>query len=145
MGTTYEQEVAARRAAFTADDLAQLAAVWPPSEKIAPRGAGFEPAHYVFDRLPKDEARRIAVLQDRLASAEAELRADRERYDDIRTRGAAALSDYDIGIASTSAAEAVRCALMLKTAHVSFQLSCALALETAIDDATENRSQLLLF
>lgn len=145
MASTYEQEVAERRAAFTADDLAQLAADWPPSEQIAPRGASFDPAPYVFDKLPKDEDRRIAALQDRLASTETELREDRKRYDDIRTRGAAAMSDYDIGIAHSTAADAVRCALMLKDAHVSFQLSCALALEAAIDDATENRSQLLLF
>jgi len=148
MGFQFDELVAARRAAYTPDVHRATIAAWPEGKAIGPRKNGTYPAH-LLERLPKDPALVVEELQRRIEDQRGEVVKERQRYDDIRTRGHAALSNYDIGIAHDDAADAVRCALMLKDAHVSYAVSGLLKLRERLEEATatleRERPQLALF
>ena len=140
--------VAERRAAYTPDTHQRIIAAWPRGKAILPYENGTYPRH-LLERLPKDPAEVVEELQRRIEDQRGEVVKQRQRYDDVRNRGQAAMSDYDLGIAHSDAADAVRCALILKYAHVSNAVSGLLKLREALEEATatleRERPQLALF
>lgn len=146
--TSYQQSVEAKREEYTAEIHSSIVAEWPAAENIGPRTNGTYPIH-VLEKLPKKTDELIAELEQRIEQQASEVAADRQRYNDMLTRGQAAFSDYDIGIAYSTAADAVRGGLMLKSAHISYGVSGLLKLREALAEAAEKlereRPQLDLF
>ena len=136
------------RSEYTADMHQAVIDKWPMASAIGPRPNGYGGEH-LLHRLPKDPAELVEELHRRVAAQKVELDKERQRYDDIRRRGPAALSDYDIAIAHRNCEDAVRCSLMLKTAHVSAAVSGLMILRQALEDAAERlereRPQMMLF
>ena len=146
--TSYQQSVEVKREAYTAEIHNSIVAEWPAAEDIGPRTNGAYPTH-VLERLPKTTDELVAELERRIEQQASDVAKDRQRYNDMLTRGQAAFSDYDIGIAYGTAADAVRGGLMLKSAHISYGVSGLLKLRVALAEAVEQlereRPQLDLF
>lgn len=75
--------------------------------------------------LPKDRNKRRIRLEKLLEKEANALEVDKQRYKEIATQGAEALSRYDREIAHTSDAMAVACSLALKYTHISLGLGRA--------------------
>lgn len=129
--------------------VADLVARFPSPESIGGRRL-FDPT-WALEKLPRDPTARLTAVETRITEQREHNTADHHRYDDLRARGLAALSDYDITISSGGRPlEALHCALQLKTNHITYGHSTLLALESeraALLDAIErNRPpQLALF
>jgi hypothetical protein len=96
----------------------------------------FDPA-WTLEKLPQDLDTRLLKLQDRFAQQHADQALNFSRYDDLRTRGIAALNDYDITIASQGQpVAALYQGLRLKTNHITYSNSALAALEAAILEIT---------
>jgi hypothetical protein len=73
------------------------------------------------------------------------------RYKELRDKGPAVLSDYDVVISgSRDPLGALRCALRLKVAHISYDLTVALGLGRELEQledelAAEDAMQFCLF
>lgn len=145
---TYQQEVEARRAEYTREIHNSIVSEWPAAEDIGPRANGAYPTH-VLERLPKATDELVQELAKRIEQQADEVAKDRQRYNEIIERGQAVFSDYDIGIAYRSAADAVRGGLRLKSAHISYAVTGLLKLRAAHAEALEQlereRPQLDLF
>jgi hypothetical protein len=120
-----------------------------PDGREIPKRAVFDPVHAISS-IPQDLDKRLARLAGLREQAALELERDLARYADFRTNGLSALSDYDILIAAQGdALYALRTALQLKVAHISWDLSCLDTIDTEITNAAEAlesaRPQLALF
>lgn len=123
-------------------------AAFPAADEIPPREV-FSP-EVAMDKLAADPKRRAEQLAERLESWSMQLREDVQRYEDVRTRGVHAVSDYDLTIAyGEDATAAVRDTLKLKVAHISYARSALLVLLAEQADAAAaieaDRLQLPLF
>lgn len=109
----------------------------------------FDPKHAI-PSVPQDLDKRLERLTLLRTDAASELERNLARYADLRANGLAALSDYDILIASQGdALYALRMALQLKVAHISWDLSTLDCIESEMNNATQAleraRPQLALF
>lgn len=110
-------------AAVAAADPAAVAAViadFPEAEEIGMRSdpASFNPHS---KPPPKDPAKRAQYLREQIEKWRLDVDRDIERYNELRDRGLAALSDYDINLSGPLCA--LRTALSLKDAHISYGLT----------------------
>ena len=123
---------------MAAGDPAAVAAVladFPPAEDIRIRERWQELDPNLTKKAPRDLAAREAFLLAKVASYEASRLASIARYNDLRDRGLAALSPYDICISSgNDPLGALRCALRLKDAHISYDLSILVCLHLELDE-----------
>jgi hypothetical protein len=103
------------------------AADYPPASDVLNTDLSAETlAEWYLQDFPRGTS---AAAQQRRAEAIAQYRAslttDAARYEDIRSRGAEALSRYDVDISASGDADAaVRMALSLKYNHVMYNLRC---------------------
>jgi hypothetical protein len=106
-------------------DFGASAAAYPPAEAIIQKDlSGDELAEWYLSDFPRGTS---PSTQQRRAEAIAEHRAelikDAQQYEDIRSRGAAALSRHDVECCAQGDADAaVRMALSLKFNHIMFHL-----------------------
>lgn len=105
------------------DTVALLVASFPLSDQIGPR-SHFD-SQWALRKIPNsDDDRRIEAINASLKMHLEELARDIQRYTDLLTRKLHALSDYDLTICHQGdALAALRMALGLKTAHISWQRS----------------------
>lgn len=102
--------------ARAAQDVRDVAGDWPEASLIA----AAPDADFLLPKIPADRQKARDMLTEFLERQRLELSRDISRYEDIRARGAAALSAYDVDIAAAGDGEqAVRTALRLKTNHIS--------------------------
>lgn len=113
-------------AAVAAADPAAIAAVladFPEAEEIGMRSdpASFNPH---TKPPPKDPAKRAQYLREQIEKRRLEVDRDIETYNHLRDKGLAALCDYDINVSSGgNPVGALRTALSLKSAHISYGLT----------------------
>ena len=121
--------------------VADLVARFPSPESIGGRRF-FDPT-WALEKLPSDHQARIAALTARIAEQEVHIAGDHARYNDLRARGLAALSDYDITISSGGRPlDALHSALQLKTNHLTYGNS---ALAAMLAELERERPQMALF
>lgn len=114
---SFEQQVANIRANADPVALQAVLAAAPGSETVGPR----ESLHGLL--CPKlsgpDDVRREQIVLH-LVNFQAQLDCYCRRYEDLRSRGLAALSDYDIGIAyrGVGPERGLACALILAANHI---------------------------
>ncbi|MCW3640620.1 hypothetical protein KXR69_25010 [Ralstonia holmesii] len=146
-----EQEAAELVAAVDPAAVAAVLADFPPAEDIRIREHWRELDPTLTKKAPRDLAARESFLLAKVASYEASRLASIARYNDLRDRGLAALSPYDICISSSrDPLGALRCALRLKDAHISYDLSILVRLHLELDEVRALRAgsmspQLALF
>lgn len=74
--------------------------------------------------LPQDLEQRCVSLREEIERCRLTLEKDIERYNDLRRRGLAAVSQYDIVCSSGGdPLNALRTALRLKNAHISYAMT----------------------
>lgn len=128
-------EAAALVAATDPADVAAVIAAFPEADQIGLRENWQDLDPHVGRRVPKAPADRAEHLSRLIETYQGELQRDIARYNDLRARGLAALSDYDICISSGGdPLGALRCALRLKDAHVSYALSVLVKLSLELED-----------
>ena len=131
-----DDEAAALVAAVAPAAVAALIARYPEAEHVGIRSNWNELDPHSARRVPVAPAARADYLAKLIDSNQAELQRDIARYNDLRVRGLAALSRCDILISSGGRPlEALRCALDLKTAHISYHLSILVRLALELEDA----------
>jgi len=131
-----DDEAAALVAAVAPAAVAALIARYPEAEHVGIRSNWYELDPHSARRVPVAPAARAGYLAKLIDSNQAELQRDIARYNDLRARGLAALSRCDILISSGGRPlEALRCALDLKTAHISYHLSILVRLALELEDA----------
>lgn len=85
---------------------------------------------------PKIAAKRRAYLAAKFAEHRAALEVEIGRYSHLRDTGLPALTDYDVCISSGGdPLRALRTALGLLSAHISWHLSLMMSLSIALEDA----------
>ncbi|WP_459203492.1 hypothetical protein ACQVRV_00105 (plasmid) [Ralstonia pseudosolanacearum] len=130
-----EDEAAALVAAVDPADVAAVIAEYPEAEDVGIRENWFELNPHVSRRVPKAPAARAEYLAKLIEENQDELQDDIARYNELRERGLAALTPYDICISSgNDPLGALRCALDLKDAHISYQLSILVRLALELED-----------
>lgn len=146
-----QEEAAALQAAVCPEALAALVASYPAAEAITIRSNWQAIDPHFGEKVPKDRRQRVAYLAEREAQSRGDYNRGIARYNDLRTRGPDALSDYDVEISgSRDPMGAVRSALRLTVAHISFDLTMALRLGrelVQLEDelAAEDAMQFCLF
>lgn len=131
-----DDEAAALVAAVAPAAVAALIARYPEAEHVGIRSNWYELDPHSARRVPVAPAARADYLAKLIDSNQAELQRDIARYNDLRARGLAALCRADILISSGGRPlEALRCALDLKTAHISYHLSILVRLALELEDA----------
>ncbi len=124
---SFEDEVAEIRAKVDPRDVASIISGFPEESVSLDFDGEMDPKTrqwYIDDfRVPGTGGERarqhVTMLTD---AAQQQLSGDIERYNELRTRGLDALSDYDIGVAySGDALVALRQALRTKEGHILFQ------------------------
>lgn len=123
---TFADQVAAMRAAASPDEVAAVVADFPAETLVSPLDEVIEAKTrewYLKDfAIPKNPGKAEEHVASLTAASERDLTADIERYNDLRTRGVDALSDYDIGVAySGDALMALKQSLRAKQSHILFQ------------------------
>ena len=119
------------RAAVDSQAVLALVAAFPKPEQVGCRHH-FEPA-WIIGKLPKELNARLFQLQSRRAEQVTFLAMDTVRYDELRTGGLAALSDFDCTISSgNDPFTGLHMAFSLKVAHISYANSALAALDQAI-------------
>jgi len=85
------------------------------------------------ERLPASAAARLGAINGRLGQARTELATEVARYEELRTKGIHALSNYDIVVAfSGDAVAALRGSLNFKSGHIR---TAQARLEALVDEA----------
>lgn len=131
-----DDEAAALVAAIAPAAVAALIARYPEAEHVGIRSNWYDLDPHSARRVPVAPAARVDYLAKLIDSNQAELQRDIARYNDLRARGLAGLSRCDILISSGGRPlEALRCALDLKTAHISYHLSILVRLALELEDA----------
>lgn len=136
---------------IAAADPAAIAAViaeFPEAEKVSIRTNWTDIEAYPSHRAPKVLADRAAYLAQKIEQNEAELQRDIGIYTRYREQGTAALSAYDVCISSgNNPLRALRTALSLKHAHISYHLSILVKLALELEDVKAELTppQLALF
>lgn len=131
-----DDEAAALVAAVAPAAVAALIARYPEAEHIGIRWNWYDLNPHTARRVPVAPAARAEYLAKLIESNQAELQRDIARYNELRARGLAALYRADILISSGGRPlEALRCALDLKTAHISYRLSILVRLALELEDA----------
>lgn len=124
---THEQWVASVRLAVSPEAIAAVVEAFPEEDADRPFPVEVEPAtreyflkDFSITKRGGEQARtRVASL---LQAAHETLATDVARYNEVRTRGVDALSNYDLGIAySGDAVIGVRQTLRLKQGHILYQ------------------------
>lgn len=146
-----EQEAAELVAAVDQAAVAAVIADFPPAEDIRIREHWRELDPTLTAKAPRDLPAREAFLLAKVANYEKSRLDSITRYNDLRDRGLSALSPYDICISSSrDPVGALRCALRLKDAHISYDLSLLVRLHLELDEVRALRAgsmspQLALF
>lgn len=129
MQQTHAHDLDTRAAQLVAAaDPAAVAAVlaeFPEAEDIGMRADpdAFDP-HAGRKRAPKDPAQRVQYLRDLIERLRGEVEDDIASYNRYRYHGLAAVSAFDICIASSGRPlQALRTALDLTSAHISYGLT----------------------
>ncbi|MDV7210068.1 hypothetical protein [Azotobacter beijerinckii] len=133
-----KEDADAIRAGVGLEAIAELLAEFPPSEQTGKR----EPEQIIWNALfvrkkpPTDPKKLRAKLAAGLKAQQRTLAERCLRYDEIRTQGLEAISDYDLTIqgfpgdtATERAVKALRCALWLADSHVTYSRSLIESLE----------------
>lgn len=132
--TSLDTQAAALVAAVRPRDLAALLAKYPEAEEIGLRSDPESYNPHSLKRPPQDPKRRADYLADKIETYRWEVERDIERYNALRDRGFAAVSTYDIVISgSCNALGALKTALDLKTAHISYGLTMMRNLHLELD------------
>ncbi|KVV25081.1 hypothetical protein WK78_03025 [Burkholderia cepacia] len=135
---TLDEKAAALVAAVSPADVRALIASVPPAECIGARSNWLDIPLRSDKALPKDAAKRAEFLAAELEAERALLDANRASYSLLRDSGLGALSTYDICISSGGdPLGALRMALRLKFAHVTYNLALMVKLKLLLDDARE--------
>ncbi|HHV7523686.1 TPA: hypothetical protein ACUNF5_005211 [Burkholderia orbicola] len=135
---TLDEKAAALVAAVSPDDVAALIASVPPPELIGARDNWLDIPPRFDKALPKDAVKRAEFLTAELSAETSMLDANIARYNLLRDSGLAALSAYDICISSGGdPLGALRMALRLKFAHISYNLALMVKLKLWLDEARE--------
>lgn len=146
----YRSPEAARvRAEADQHAIAYYCGGWPGADQIEARGSHFDPDSFI-GALPREPAARLDALRAKRDSHADQLGMDCTRYEHIRTRGIAVISDSDLTIAyGGDALLACRGSLQLKTAHISLDRSVLAALdakfEACMREIERDRLRLALF
>lgn len=130
-----QDEAAALVAAVDPAATAAVIAGFPEAEKIGVRGNWQDLDPHLGQRVPKAPADRAAYLARMIERYQAELQRDIATYNRYRENGLAALSAYDVCISSgRNPLGALRTALRLKDAHISYALSMLVKLSLELED-----------
>lgn len=119
-------------------DPAAVAAViveFPEAEKVGIRANWLDIDPHLGQRVPKAPADRAEYLARKIEQYEAALQRDIATYTRYREKGLLALSAYDVCISSgNNPLGALRMALGLKDAHISYDLSVLVKLSLELED-----------
>lgn len=131
-----EDEAAALIAAADPAAVAAVVADFPEAEKIGLRDNWLTLNPHLGQRVPKAPAARVKYLAQRIEHMQGALQEDITRYNELRAKAIAALSAYDVCISSgCDPVGALRTALRLKDAHISYDLSLLVKLALDLEDA----------
>jgi hypothetical protein len=146
-----EHEAAQLIAAIEQSAVVAILAEFPPPEEIRRRENWMECAPDETKKAPRDLAAREVFISAKIDSYEKSRLNDIRQYNHLRDHGLAALSPYDVCISSGGRPlDALRCALLLKTAHISYNLSVLIRLHLELEEVRALRAgslspQLALF
>ena len=130
-----DDEAAALMAAVDPAAIAAVIAEFPEAEKVGIRANWQDIDPHLGQRVPKAPADRAEYLARKIEQYEAELQRDIATYTRYREQGLAALSAYDVCISSgNNPLGALRTALRLKHAHISYDLSILVKLSLELED-----------
>lgn len=130
-----DEEAAVLVAAIDPADVLAIIEKFPVAEKICIRQNWRDIDPYLAQRVPKVSADRAEYLTRKIEQYETELQRDVAEYARLRENGLAALSVYDLCISSgNDPLSALRTALRLKDAHISYDLSILLKLSLDLDE-----------
>lgn len=130
-----DDEAAALVAAVDPAAVAAVIAAFPEAEKVGIRANWQDIDPHLGQCVPKAPADRAEYLARKIGQYEAELQRDIATYTHYRETGLAALSPYDVCISSgNNPLGALRTALRLKNAHISYDLSILVKLSLALED-----------
>lgn len=130
-----EQEAAELVAAVAPAAVAAVIAAFPEAEGVGIRANWQDIDPHLGQRVPKAPADRAEYLARKIEQYEAELQRDIAAYTRYREQGLAALSAYDVCISSgNNPLGALRTALRLKDAHISYDLSILVKLSLELED-----------
>ena len=139
--TSIEATAAALVAGVDPVALATTVAEFPKAEDITLRTNWQEIDPHLGERVPANGLARRVYLEQRLASVEKALASGIARYNALREFGPGLLSAYDVCIAgSGDALGALKTALCLKVAHISFDQTIAVLLARELDGHPVGRS-----
>lgn len=129
-----EQRAAELVAAADPAEVAAVIASFPKGEDIAIRDNWQAINPHFGARVPKAPAARMAYLTERVEQHKKSHLVAIGRYDSLRELGLAALSPYDVCISSgDNPVSALRCALRLTNAHVSYDLTILIQLSDELE------------
>ncbi len=146
-----DDEAAALVAAIDPAEVLAIIEKFPVAEKIGVRQNWQDIDPHLAQRVPKASADRAEYLARKIDQYEVELQRDIAVYSRLRKDGLSALSAYDVCISSgNDPLGALRVALRLKGAHISYGLSILLKLSHELSDlkielAAAESPQLSLF
>jgi len=146
-----DDEAAALVAAVNPADVAAVIAAFPEADKVGIRKNWYEIDPHLGRRMPKAPADRADYLTRQIEQHQTELQGHISTYTRYREKGLTALSAYDVCISSgNDPLGALRCALRLKDAHISYCLSILVKLSLELEDVQArlvevDRSQMALF
>jgi hypothetical protein len=130
-----DDEAAALVAAVDPAAVAAVIAEFPEAEKVGIRANWQDINPHLGQRTPKAPADRAEYLARKIGQYEVELKRDIVTYARYREQGLAALSAYDVCISSgKDPLGALRTALRLKGAHISYDLSILVKLALELED-----------
>lgn len=130
-----DDEAAALVAAVDPAAVAAVIAEFPEAEKVGIRANWQDIDPHLGQRVPKVPTDRAEYLARKIEQYEAELQRDIATYTRYREQGLAALSAYDVCISSgNNPLGALRTALRLKDAHISYDLSILVKLSLELED-----------
>lgn len=130
-----QEQAAALVAAVDPAAVAALIAEFPEAEKVGIRANWQSLDPHLGHRVPKAPADRAEYLALKIEQYEAELQRDIATYTRYREQGLAALSAYYVCISSgNNPLGALRTALRLKDAHISYDLSILVKLTLELED-----------
>ena len=131
---TLEQRFNRLIAAVDPAAVRDLLATFPPPYDIGPRDNWASIGKDMIGRLRTKPEKRLQALRNEFAAYEKTLERDISTYNVYWTRGLASLTAYDVCISSMdSPLGALRQALNLKSAHISWDLSIMVYLQLEIE------------
>lgn len=130
-----DQQAAELVAATDPAAVAAVIAAFPSAEEIGIRERWQDLNPHLGERVPKAPAAREAYLLGQIDRYQKSHLAGVSHYNKLRAQGLAALSPYDLCISSgNDPLGALRCALRLKDAHISYDLSILVKLSLELED-----------